>query len=157
MSKNETEERARQKLADQTIISFLMLVNRMAKDRKTPVSFGKGLSLTSVEAEICSIIFMDEGTSATELTKIMGVTRSAVSQTIVKLVEKGFVKQVTTADNQKLKQLHLTNRGKRAAEGVNRYRAQLMDEVFNVSERELKSYNRFMQKLERFQNKVRSN
>jgi len=121
-----------------------------------PVQFGKGISLTLLEAEICHWISANEGLSATELAKVLGITRSAVSQTIVRLVKQGYVRQLTTKENLKLKRLHLTAKGKLAAKGAAGYRQQLMEEVFNVSGRELKSYYRFVSQLEQFQNKVRS-
>lgn len=142
-------------IADETITSFLRLINKIQHDRRTPISFGGGAPLTLLEAEMCSLIHRQEGVSGTELSSILGVTRSATSQTISKLVTKKYVIQKMLDNNSKRKCLFLTKAGKRAAEGADLYRKKFHENVFNVSKRELQSFHRMIKKIEEFQTQSR--
>ncbi|MBW2499644.1 MAG: MarR family transcriptional regulator [Deltaproteobacteria bacterium] len=152
---SERDQAAERQLAEQAIASLLRLINRIHQHRRTPTTYGGGAPLTLLEAEICSLIEHQEGITGTELSRVLGVTRSATSQTIGKLVAKGYVEQETAPDDSKRKRLYLTRDGRRAASGAEKYRKRMLDEVFNVSKRELQSYCRFVSKMEAFEEAVR--
>ena len=146
---------AERQLAEEAIASLLRLINRIHQHRRTPTTYGSGAPLTLLEAEICSLIQHQEGITGTELSRVLGVTRSATSQTIGKLAGKGYVEQRTVRDDSKRKRLYLTRDGRRAAGGAEEYRQRMLEEVFDVSKRELQAYCRFVTKMEAFEEAVR--
>lgn len=111
--------------------------------------------MTFVEAEMCLLLGQREGITGSEISEHLGVTRSATSQLITKLVNRGFVRRKSDPENAKRKLLYLTTSGRKVADVADDYREQMGQELYNTSSEELEAYLRFMTKLEAFHSRVR--
>jgi DNA-binding MarR family transcriptional regulator len=141
-------------LSDQELVAeitdtLLRVLNRAQRDR--PRRFVAGASMTLVESEVCRRIHSKPGITATELSNTLAVTRSAMSQTLARLRERGFVAQRPHPENRRRNELTLTDAGADAVRASMRHYEVLAQDVYGEPRAELESYYRFMQKLERSQ------
>jgi DNA-binding MarR family transcriptional regulator len=79
-----------------------------------PICFAEGVKLTPKEVHTIETIGIHKSINIKEVGDYFGVTKSAASQMVKKLTQKGFVKKVNPPDNNKELQLTLTELGKRA-------------------------------------------
>lgn len=82
-----------------------------AKLEEKPICFAEGVVLTPREIHTIASIGDHQNINVKEVGDYFGVTKSAASQMINKLVKKGFVKKVNPPDNNKEYQLTLTKNG----------------------------------------------
>lgn len=136
--------------------SFLRVVNRIHLGRRTPIRYGSNGTTTFVEAEMCVLLAHREGVTGSQISEHLGVTRSATSQLITKLVNKGLVRRKSDPGNAKRKLLYLTTSGKKVTDMADDYNKQMSRELYDTSRHELLAYLRFMTKLEAFHSRVRS-
>ena len=136
--------------------TFLRVVNRIHLGRRIPMQYGSGGNMTFVEAEMCALLAQREGVTGSQISEHLGVTRSATSQLMTKLVNKGFVRRKSDPENAKRKLLYLTASGKKVASVADDYSRQMSRELYDTSRQELLAYLRFMTKLETFHSRVRS-
>jgi len=132
--------------------ALLRVINRAQRDR--PRRYGDGTSMTLVEAEICGHIMRRPGISAVELSEMLAVSRSAMSQTLTRLRGKGLVEEQPSPENRRRKQLTLTDAGERAVRATMKHYDLLAQEVYGEPRAELESYHRFIRKLEESQLKA---
>lgn len=83
---------------------------------KKSQTFETGTALYPTEIHLVCTIHTHAGATVTELAKITGVTKGAISQTVAKLEKKGLVYRQATEENQLKSLLWLTELGKRAYE-----------------------------------------
>lgn len=141
-------------LSDQELVTeitdaLLRIINRALRDR--PRRYVDGASMTLVESEVCRRIYGKPGITATELSNTLAVTRSAMSQTLARLRERGFVVEQANPENRRRKQLTLTDAGTSAVRASMRQYEVLAQDVYGEPRAELESYYRFVHKLERSQ------
>lgn len=79
---------------------------------KNPRDFGSGNLLSNSEIHMIMVIGKNPGLNVTSLSLELGITKSAVSQMIRKLVQKKLVDRTQLPDNDKEIRLSLTPRGK---------------------------------------------
>jgi len=103
-----------------------------------------------VEAEICTLVARNEGITGSELAESLGVTRSATSQLIAKLTDKGCILQKHDDGNRKRKRLYVTKQGRMAAKGVDDYYDEMAAHLYKTPKQELQAYLRFVENLEAF-------
>jgi len=141
-------------MSDQELIAeitdtLLRVINRAQRDRTR--NYGDGTSMTLVEAEICRRIHRQPGVSAVELSERLAVSRSATSQTLARLRERGLVLEHPSPENRRRKQLRLTAAGEKAVRQSMKHYELLAQDVYGEPRAELESYHRFVQKLDRSQ------
>jgi DNA-binding MarR family transcriptional regulator len=131
------------------------VINKIQQGRRIPRDYGAGVSMTLLEAEMCALIAGNDGVTGSELSEELGVTRSATSQIITKLKNKGLVTERSSERDAKRKQLSLTDHGHHAAAVADTFKAEMANALFGgESDRELRSYLRFVTKLETFHSGV---
>lgn len=81
---------------------------------KIPHTFGTGVTLYPTEIHMICTIHDHAGATVTELAKVTGVTKGAISQTVAKLEAKGMIRRETPEDNHLKSLLWLTDLGRRA-------------------------------------------
>ena len=79
---------------------------------KIPRKFGTDQPLSSSEVHLVEIIGEREGQSVTDIAKLHGVTKGAVSQTLKRLENKGFIMKDEDPANSSRSIVQLTNKGK---------------------------------------------
>jgi len=136
-------------------IALLRVINKIQQGRRVPRDYGSGISLTLLEAEMCALIGRNDGVTGSELSNELAVTRSATSQIIAKLKDKGLVSERASERDAKRKQLSLTRHGRRAAAIADGYKDTMAEALFGgESAAELNAYLRFVTKLEAFHSTV---
>lgn len=81
----------------------------------TARDYGTGEAINMLEVHILTTIYDNPGIIAAELTHIWGKTKGAVSQTIKKLVQKGYVYKGVMDGNSKAIPLYATKEGEQLA------------------------------------------
>ncbi|WP_280256407.1 MarR family winged helix-turn-helix transcriptional regulator [Nocardia wallacei] len=137
-------------IAREIAVGLLRVVNKINQGRRTPRRYGAGPPLTMLEAEMCFLISHRSGITGSEIAQRLGVTRSAMSQNIAKLKQKGLVSELPDAADAKRKKLFVTAAGQRAADVADDYGRRMAAELFTTSRAELESYLRLVTKWENF-------
>ncbi|NLV26578.1 MAG: MarR family transcriptional regulator [Methanomicrobiales archaeon] len=92
--------------------AWIRIINKMMAFEKNPRDFGSGNLLSNSEIHMIMVIGKNPGLNVTSLSLELGITKSAVSQMIRKLVQKKLVDRTQLPDNDKEIRLSLTPRGK---------------------------------------------
>jgi DNA-binding MarR family transcriptional regulator len=91
--------------------------------------YGTGFVLYKIEIHTIQNIGNNPGINSTDLTGRMGVTKSAVSQMVKKLIKKGFLCKVTSSDDARESALELTDLGWKAFYAHERFHTQIYEAV----------------------------
>lgn len=94
-----------------TFLSILKLAEEL---EKIPRKFGTDQNLSSSEIHLIELIGENSNASVTELAKLQGVTKGAVSQNLKRLESKGFIQKQEDPANVSRSIIGLTNKGKTA-------------------------------------------
>jgi DNA-binding MarR family transcriptional regulator len=137
--------------------TLLRVLTKVQADRRVARTYGTGEPLTMIEMEVCARIADEPGITGSGLADYLGVTASAVSQVVAKLTEKGQVRIERDGSNARVKHLHLTAAGRRAARAIQgRYQQMTTAVLGSSSSRELKTTLRFLERLEAFLDQARA-
>ncbi len=90
---------------------LLRVLNKYSRIEELPVPVDKGVEITTKEIHTIQAIGENEHISITGVADHFGVTKSAASQIVRKLADKGFVKKEYAAYSNKELQLSLTKLG----------------------------------------------
>lgn len=90
------------------------IMHKYAQYEKIPQQYCEDIVLTQPEIHTVAIIGDKEGIGITELAKMRGITKGAVSQMVDKLVEKGLVEKRENPHSKAAISLYLTPNGQRA-------------------------------------------
>lgn len=77
--------------------------------------YGVKASVNMLEAHVLTNIFDNPGINSTQLTQYWGKTKGAISQTVTKLVNKGYVRRGEKPEKSKLIPLYATPKGEELA------------------------------------------
>jgi DNA-binding MarR family transcriptional regulator len=91
--------------------SILSLAKKMEKTHK---SFGTGEMISHSEIHLIEIIGDTQDLSVTDLSRHMGITKGAVSQSLKRLEKKGFTTKQTDPENLSRTIVMLTSKGQTA-------------------------------------------
>ncbi len=130
--------------------TLMQVFNQIVMHRRVSHKLGGKTPLTMVEAEMCLLIERHSGIIGSEIAEALDVTRSATSQFISKLKDKGLVEVRPDEVNARLKRVYLTASGKEAAAAAQEYADQMLQALYDVPEEELRHYLDFVTKLQRF-------
>jgi DNA-binding MarR family transcriptional regulator len=114
-------------------ISALMerIIHMYIQSEKRPFSHGSGETFTRPEIHTIHAIGNHPAINITELAKLQGVTKGAVSQMIYKLVRKGYVTKNTSPTSDAEVCLGLTEAGKAAYDAHREYHRQANGTFFS--------------------------
>jgi DNA-binding MarR family transcriptional regulator len=105
-------------MKDKTIHSlhgtFLNIMKLSEELEKIPRKFGTDENLSSTEIHLIELIGENSDVSVTQLAKLQGVTKGAVSQNLKRLESKGFILKEEDPANSSRSIIGLTNKGKTA-------------------------------------------
>lgn len=90
---------------------LLRIINKHSRIEELPVSITENIKLTSREIHCLQAIGQNEGENLKTIATILGVTKSAISQMVGKLVKRGFVRKDQAPDNDKELLAFLTESG----------------------------------------------
>jgi DNA-binding MarR family transcriptional regulator len=121
---------------------------------KTPRKFGTDMPLTSSEIHLLELIGDNEGLSVTDIARIQGVTKGAISQNLKRLKAKGFTVSQPDSKNISRSLILLTNKGK-IAYYAHKHWHETMDGGFqeyfhNLGREKIEIIEEFLGKIETF-------
>lgn len=138
--------------------TFARIVKLCEQLEKVPRSYGTDELLTSSEIHLTEIIGDNEGFSVTDLAKLLGVTKGAISQNLKRLEKKGLTTKEEDPENLSRSIVGLTSKGK-AAYYAHKHWHEDMDGGYktyyeNLEEEQISFLLDFMTRVEDFLNRV---
>ncbi|WP_449245049.1 MarR family winged helix-turn-helix transcriptional regulator [Desulfobacca acetoxidans] len=110
---------------------LMRILNRQAQIEEIRIRFDEGVKLTPKEIHTIQAIGEPKQINLTDLAVHFGVTKSAASQIVAKLAEKGFVRKRHAAHSNKELDLSLTELGWRAFHAHERFHGKHMADLVN--------------------------
>ena len=98
---------------EELYFSVKRLIHVLAIRRHVQRQYGP-VALSNTEIHILELIQKNEGATSSDIVKILGVTKGAVSQIISKLVQKELIDLMPEKNNRVLRRLHVSEKGKEA-------------------------------------------
>ena len=136
-------------------ISLLRVINKIQQGRRIPRDYGAGVSMTLLEAEMCALIGQRDRVTGSELSEELAVTRSATSQIISKLKDKGLVTERAIRTRCQAQTTVVDHSRTSSRPIADDFKAAMADALFGgESAAELRAYLRFVTKLEAFHSEV---
>lgn len=133
------------------IHGFLSAVDFMQQEDKRPKDYGTGEVLYYSEVKMLDTISRNPELNAVRLSKLMGITRGAVTQMSNKLEEKGYIVRYLQDGNKKAKYYRLTEAGKSIKRGHDNYHQvanqKICDYLKSLDEREIDIITGFLNKI----------
>lgn len=105
------------------------ILNKHSRLEAMPARFDEGIEITHRELHVIQAIGERKGINITELGSHFGITKSAASQMVTKLVNKGFVKKESAAHSNKELQLAPTELGWKAFRIHEKFHEQHMADI----------------------------
>jgi DNA-binding MarR family transcriptional regulator len=110
---------------------LMRVFNKRSRIEELRIRFGEGVELTPKEIHTVQAIGENKQINVTNLADHFGVTKSAASQIVAKLAEKGFVQKRHPAHSNKELELSLTELGWRAFQAHERFHGKHFAELVN--------------------------
>ncbi|NLY20902.1 MAG: MarR family transcriptional regulator [Tissierellia bacterium] len=104
-------------------------MDSILESERIPRDYGIGTNLYNSEIDFINTVNAHPNQNATELAKLLNVTRGAISQLGNKLEEKGLVQRNSSEANRKEKYFELTDLGKGIVEKHHEYHSEANDEI----------------------------
>lgn len=139
-----------EKLKLEAIERMFRVTNKMLLGRKHPRDYGTGELLYMSEIEIIREVGINDGTTLSELSGVLGVSKATLSPIINKLEAKSYLSKKTSPQNGKIKMLSLTKKGLNVIDGMDRYGGKFNNYMKGVSKTEVSHYINFLNRLEQF-------
>lgn len=111
------------------IDKYFLTLNSFLEDDKFPKDYGTGESLYSAEITFINAIYNNPESNAIELSKILNITRGAVTQYGNKLEEKNIIERYLKEGNKKEKYYRLTEEGNKIIDGYFKYHKDANDKI----------------------------
>ena len=108
---------------------LLRIINKHSRIEELPIVFDEGVEATPREIHTIQAIGDNKQINITDVGAYFGVTKSAASQIITKLTEKGFVEKEYAVNSNKEGQLSLTQLGWQAYHAHERIHGKHMDDL----------------------------
>jgi DNA-binding MarR family transcriptional regulator len=105
--------------------SWIRILNRMDADQKRPRDFGSGDLLHCSEIHTIMAIGKNPDSNLTHISRVLGISKSAVSQMIGRLARKGLVEKHRDPANDKEILIRLSPRGAIAHLGHEQHHAKI--------------------------------
>lgn len=94
-----------------TIKQLLQIANKYSRIERQPIHVDDDVEITTREAHTIQVVGEDKEINITDMATHFGVTKSAASQIVAKLTEKGFIEKMPAPHSNKELQLSLTRLG----------------------------------------------
>ena len=104
--------------------------NKVSLLEKKPRDYGTGTLLYPSEIHVIASVAENPDAHMSGIAKILGVTRGAVMQLVVKLEKKGLVERYRNGKDSKKVFLKLTPKGKKAAFGHEKYHEKMYEDLY---------------------------
>lgn len=115
--------------------TLLRVINKVVRNEKTPQNYGVDVQLHPSEIHMIMFIGNNKGVHISELARIVGITRGAVSQAVAKLEKKGLIEKHEDPNNSLKMVPCLTNKGKVAYWTHEQHHEQMDSELYDFIKR----------------------
>jgi DNA-binding MarR family transcriptional regulator len=105
--------------------AWIRVLNKMEAHEKSPKDFGSGDMLHCSEIHTVMTIGKNPDINLTNLSLLLGISKSAISQMVARLAKKDLVEKHRDPENDKEVLLHLTPRGTIAYLGHEQHHAKI--------------------------------
>jgi DNA-binding MarR family transcriptional regulator len=123
-------------------------INVLNQEIKTARDYGIGVNLYHSEVGLLEIIKMHKNATASDLSRILGVTTGAVWQVSKKLQKKGLIESYQIEDNKKEVYFCLTALGEKVSKGHEKHHETINAGIFEylsrLEERDVKKIGEFL-------------
>jgi DNA-binding MarR family transcriptional regulator len=116
-------------LIKSTIRELMRIARRFAQVEETPISVSDELSVSTREAHTVEAVGEQEPLSVTRLAAHFGITKSAASQMVSKLVKRGFMVKKPSPHSNKEFELYLTPLGREVFGAHERFHGAEMEKL----------------------------
>ena len=144
------EELDRNALEGAVTASMLRVFDKVQRSRRLTRDYGTGDQLTMVEAQVCQIVASMEEISPSDLADRTGVSRSAVSQALIKMRVHGLVSVEQLPGNANARVVRVTDAGAIVARGVNAMHRQMADAVYAGATDHLETFLALFDRLDEY-------
>jgi len=131
---------------------WIRILNKMDADEKVPKDFGSGDLLHCSEIHTIMAIGKNPAINVTNLSRLLGISRSAISQMMNRLQKKGLVEKHRDPDNDKEILLRLSPKGTIAYLGHEQHHARIYARMHqylgDLSDEEFSLILRFLSAME---------
>lgn len=110
--------------------SWIRMLNKMEVIEKCPKDFGSGDLLHCSEIHTLMVIGKTTDINLTELARILGISKSAASQMITRLLKKNLVEKTKSPENSKEIIIRLSAKGRIAFLGHEQYHAKVYARMY---------------------------
>ena len=107
-----------------TVRQFQRVASKYARIEELPIPVGDGVEVTTREAHTIEAVGSRKQMSVTDVANAFGITKSAASQMVSKLCDKGFLDKKQAPHSNKEFQLTLTPLGQQAFDAHARFHGQ---------------------------------
>ena len=139
--------------------AFIRVMNKVMDNQKRPRKYGSDELLYPSEIHTIMMIGNNEGIHVSELARIAGVTKGAVSQIVGKLAKKGLARKLEDPGNASKILLELTNKGKVAFYSHERMHeemdAPLFEYLRKLTDKEMQVMLDILSKLEKMADRLK--
>ena len=133
---------------------FFNVMKLLHKLDRAPKKFGTDCFLTHAEIHLVEIIGKNSGSSVSDIARILGITRGAVSQNLKKLEAKKLSFKVADSENISRSLVSLTDKGKTAFDEHKKWHEKMdggfVDYLEALQDNELDTISDFMSRVEDF-------
>jgi DNA-binding MarR family transcriptional regulator len=125
------------------------IIENLAKCQRPGLNAAwKSLDLSQAQASVLYLLFYHEQASMKEVAEFLGISKSAVTQLLEPLVDKGFVKRQNDQNDRRIVRLNLTPKGSEVLKRLGKYKfAGLRSALENLSDQELEVLRKLHQKM----------
>ena len=121
----------KEELIKSTIRELLRIAKRYSRIENLPIPVDEGVEVTTAEAHTIQAIGQGKETRVLDVANCFGITKSAASQMVAKLIRKGFLDKRQSPHNNKEFFLSLTELGWKAFRAHERFHGKDMAELVN--------------------------
>ena len=107
MADMETKE----ELIRHTIRQLLQVARKYSRTEELPIPVAEGIGISTAEAHTIQAVGEGEQVRGIDIAKRLGISKSAASQMVSKLIKKGFMEKRQSPENSKEFPLYLTELG----------------------------------------------
>lgn len=123
--------------------------HKYSQFEKIPQKYCDGIMLTQAEIHAIVAICDQEGIGVTQLARIRGITKGAVSQMVYRLVDKGLVEKRVSPDSDAAVSLFLTDKGKQAQKEHQKRHEESMRAMSSIPDETLSMIIKFFEGFEK--------
>jgi DNA-binding MarR family transcriptional regulator len=142
---------SRNEIIKETARLFEGIIQKIVLTRISPQDYGTGENLYLGQIHAINAVGNHPGINITELSRVLGITKGTVSPLINRLETKNYLKKSRDANDGKIVLLELTDMGRKARKGFEKYRNALYSGFSQeITFGQIALFNEILSEMDRF-------